>query len=1248
MPSSAFPLVDAADIVRLVGRGAYDRGRAYARGESVLGLRWKPDARADAEPGEDGRAPEAVDEAPTGSGGALAAEVVGTGPLPYLCRARLTRMANGYWLPLSSTCSCPVQTNCKHVAATLLSSNQAHLRDLGHAENGALSAPRAHLPADVGEGGARRLRALDGEEGGSPSAPTPNPSPEPTAGLLDVESHADAAMAWDRGTEWYPSLAPAVIRKPEVDEGDWRAIVGGAAGAASRPGGGADATSRTRSAGRVRGGTPRPPTRMGLQFEVREFVPRTREQWRGPASRPAQVAKARDDTIGQPPRRLGVRPVIRSDSGGYIKANVTWSSFTHQVNRLNLEPEHLRWFAQFAAVHRATRELYTGHETDWLYLDEFTSPLLWHLLDEAARLGIPLLGTKKSAVISRGSEGSVRLDATRGTAGALQLAAVAVIDGSASPRESVGAIGAHGVYTYELLPALRVNIAPVPNGLSEQALGLLDRNTDIVVPPDEVEEFVEDFLPRLRRAIDVDSPDDSVELPGVVPPVLVLAARFRAKNVLSLDWSWEYAVGSRMARMALYPDADGESRPDDTSTVLRDPTTERETLARVTEVLAAEPDGASIEALDAFGDLDVAALEPLNPSLALHGYDAAIFTDKTLPRLEGLLGLRVDVVGRRPDYRELTGEPELTFTTVESDKRDWFDLGVVVNVGGYQVPFGPLFKALAKNQKKLLMVDKTYLTLDHPVFDRLRDLLDEANTLDEWETGVRISRYQSSLWSEFEELAEDTVQAVAWREAVTGLNELTDIPKPEVPPGVQATLRPYQVEGFQWLAFLEQQRLGGVLADDMGLGKTLQTLAMLAHARNAAPDAPPFLVVAPTSVVSNWLAEAARFTPGLLVRGITSTQAKSRQSVSDAAVGAHVVVTSYTLFRLDASAYRAVEWSGLILDEAQFIKNHMSKLHECAKELDAPFKLAITGTPLENNLMELWSLFDIVAPGLFPAASRFTEEYVRPIERMLDDSLMPKLRRRIRPLMMRRTKQLVAPELPAKQEQVLQIALSPAHRRLYDTFFQKERQKLLGLVDDLDKNRFIVFRSLTLLRMLSLDASLIDEKYRSIPSSKLDALLEQLDDVVAEGHRALIFSQFTSFLGLAAERLAAAGIAFEYLDGSSRNRAKIIESFKSGTAPVFLISLKAGGFGLNLTEADYVFLLDPWWNPATESQAIDRTHRIGQTKSVNVYRLVAQDTIEEKVMALKEQKSKLFDAVMDDDAVFSSALTADDIRGLLA
>jgi SNF2 family DNA or RNA helicase len=258
------------------------------------------------------------------------------------------------------------------------------------------------------------------------------------------------------------------------------------------------------------------------------------------------------------------------------------------------------------------------------------------------------------------------------------------------------------------------------------------------------------------------------------------------------------------------------------------------------------------------------------------------------------------------------------------------------------------------------------------------------------------------------------------------------------------------------------------------------------------------------------------------------------------------------------------------------------------------------------------------------------------------------LRRRIRPLMLRRSKDQVVKDLPAKQEQVIELELNAKHSKVYQTHLARERQKVLGLIGDLDKNRFAIFRSLTLLRQLSLDASLIDEKYAGIPSTKLDALMEQLEDVVAEGHRVLVFSQFTSFLRKVRDRLVTATVDYCYLDGTTKNRPEVLQRFSSGSAPVFLISLKAGGFGLNLTEADYCILLDPWWNPATEAQAIDRAHRIGQTRTVMVYRLVAKGTIEEKVMALKENKAKLFASVMNDDAAGSSALTAQDIRSLLS
>ncbi|MCS5736349.1 DEAD/DEAH box helicase [Herbiconiux daphne] len=1009
-----------------------------------------------------------------------------------------------------------------------------------------------------------------------------------------------------------------------------------------------------------------PATAMGLQFEVRELSPRTHDRWRGPTSTTATAGDETDRALDpdRAPRRLAVRPVIRSASGSFVKANVTWGSFTHQVNRLNLDHEHHRWFAQFAALHRATRDGLTAPETDWLSLDDFASPLLWQLLAEAERLGIELVTSARGGSVRVARAASVTLDARRDAGpdarhdgdrragdlrdGDLRLEPLVEFDGSPHPHPALdaGATGDHGLYAYTLprpstakksaaqkssatqqpagqKPAaheptaqkLTIVLGPVAHPLTAEQRRLVGR-PPIVVPAADTAQFFDEYYPSLQQGIDVTSTDASVDLPAVEPPLLVLTARFRADDVLQLDWDW---VGHR------------------------DEAAERGILQRT-----------AIE-LDAVLTRFPPTIDLLQPMSILRGIDAAAFADKAIPLLESLEGVRVDIIGPRPVYRELTGHPDITITAVETLKRDWFDLGFVVNMNGYRIPFGPLFTALAKGQTRLLMVDKTYLRLDHPAFDRLRELLDEAQSLDEWQTGIRISRHQVSLFADFEDLADESIEADEWRQAVAALRDVESIEPTPLPPGIEADLRPYQKAGFDWLAFLWRHRLGGILADDMGLGKTLQTLALIAHARTpaaAAPQAPdaaaPFLVVAPTSLVQNWAEEAARFAPGLTVRTVTATQAKSRVPLADAAAGADVVVTSYALFRLDFDAYQAIRWAGLVLDEAQFVKNHTSKLHAAARDLDVDFTLAITGTPLENNLMELWSLFDLVAPGLFPSAVRFAEHYQRPIERGIDPRLLTRLRRRIRPFLLRRTKDAVAPELPAKQEQVLHVELAPAHRHLYDTVLQRERQKLFGLIDDLDRNRFIVFRSLTLLRLLSLDATLIDDEHAGIPSSKLDVLVDQLGEVVAEGHRSLVFSQFTSYLAKVAARLDAEGIAYEYLDGSTRKRPEVIGRFRDGEAPVFLISLKAGGFGLTLTEADYVYLLDPWWNPASETQAIDRTHRIGQRLPVNVYRLVSTDTIEEKVMALKDQKAKLFDAVLDDDELFSRALTADDIRSLLA
>ena len=336
-----------------------------------------------------------------------------------------------------------------------------------------------------------------------------------------------------------------------------------------------------------------------------------------------------------------------------------------------------------------------------------------------------------------------------------------------------------------------------------------------------------------------------------------------------------------------------------------------------------------------------------------------------------------------------------------------------------------------------------------------------------------------------------------------------------------------------------------------------------------------------------------------------------------------------------------------MLDEAQTAKNHQSRGYACARTLRAPVKIAVTGTPLENSVLELWALLGLVAPGLFPSLQRFIDHYRVPIERDGNTERLTDLRRRIRPLVLRRTKEQVADDLPLRLEHVVEVELAPRHRALYDRYLARERQKVLGLLEDFDGNRFEIFRSLTLLRRLALDPSLVDDEHTGVPATKLDHLATMLDEIVADGHRVLVFSQFTGVLGKVRERLDGRGTRYAYLDGTTTRRAAVVEKFRTGDAPVFLISLRAGGVGLTLTEADYVVLLDPWWNPAVEAQAVDRAHRIGQSRQVMVYRLVAAGTIEDKVMALKAAKARLFDAVLGGGELADARLSAADVRDLV-
>jgi hypothetical protein len=1015
---------------------------------------------------------------------------------------------------------------------------------------------------------------------------------------------------------------------------------------------------------------------MGLQFELRDAV----------SARLASRARAAGRALPTASRsvRLGVRPVTRSDAGNWVRGQLTWGTLPYSMNRFGLSPEQHGWFLQFAALHRAGQLAGLPGESDWIHLDDFASPLLWPLLRQAGALGIAFVTGKREGGAALGAEARVLLDASRNTGAdghdsGLVIGASAVLDGRPVVEGAARMIGDHGLYVFRESPEFHVVFAPTPAPVPEDQRRMLVDGTRITVPPAEVDEFLADWSPRLRGALGLVSSDGSIDLPERTPPELVLTATFeparapRTDDRVHLQWRWH--VDGRKDPVALHgplPDlsglraADDPAAPTAADSTAADDRTEPATSVSATDdridpatsVTATDDDGRAAppgRSPDPVATGPGGGLDWFEDG-TIDGADVASFATELLPELPAL-GVRTVVQGERVDYERLTGRPHITVTTMPSEKHDWFDLGIFVTVSGKQVPFTPLLRALAKRDRRMKLVDNSYLSLGDPAFDRLKELIDEARELDEWEPDqpMTVSPLQAGLWSEFDQLADETSHDERWQAIVSGLLGATPPESVPVPSTVHAELRPYQHAGYAWLSFLLSHGIGGVLADDMGLGKTLQVLAMIAAARQSSADGPPFLVVAPTSVVGNWALEAARFTPSLRVATISATSLKDPSRIARAAASADIVVTSYALLRLDAAAYTDLPWAALVLDEAQFVKNPQSQTHRAAVELRAPVKFAITGTPLENGLTDLWALFHVVAPGLLSSWSRFGDDYVKPLgspdlRGEARRSLVERLRRRIRPLMLRRTKESVAADLPPKQEQVVRVTLDPAHRALYERTLNRERLKVLDLIDDLARNRMIVFRSLTLLRMLALSPALVsgapvpDEP---VPSAKLDLLLDELEQLAAEGRRALVFSQFTSFLRMVATALDERGIGYEYLDGSTRRRPEVIDRFRNGTAPAFLISLKAGGFGLTLTEADTVFVLDPWWNPAAENQAVDRTHRIGQTRSVNVQRFIAEDTIEEKVLALAAKKAELFATMIDDDALFADDLTPDDIRSLL-
>ena len=958
---------------------------------------------------------------------------------------------------------------------------------------------------------------------------------------------------------------------------------------------------------------------------------------------------------------------------------------------------------------------------------------VWDVLRRGVAAGLTLTTAQRHGMpvyLSEGLRGGVHL--TREDDGDIAITPALEIDDVEELRRlqvpglhlsfSLIPIGdpVHGYYTW--MPGRELLLMPLEPRPTEALSRVLQGDGEaITIPAGDVERFETEHLEALTRALPVLSADTSIRMPRPTTLRAALAVHVdTAEHHLSTEWSIRYVGEDGEVRSShALPDlaAAAEGRVED-RTAGRDIDGEtrlaREVLNHLLPLAGRHP----------------ALWQPLD----LRGMDTARFMTETLPVLRELEAFDIEVDDDVPDYREAEAAPVITTSVSDDEDRpDWFSLSVRVHVGQEEIPLALLMAAVAGGEPEVLLESGTWVSIDRPEIEALARLMEEGRELaDPQAQGeLRVSALHAGYYEVLESLGVIERATARWKERVGRLLERARAAEAAaepsggrpvggddaggvgeragegageaaVPAGMRATLRPYQLEGYRWLDFLRQAGLGGVLADDMGLGKTVQVLAAVQRlieqreetqgsepTGSGDPGDPegtgPVLVIAPTSVVGSWVEQAERFCPGLRVRAVRRTAAKREETLAQIVEGCDVVVTSYTIARLCEEEFIAQDWAWVVCDEAQFVKNHTSATYKAVRRLRSPSTIAITGTPLENSLMDLWALMSIAAPGLLPDTERFGQVYRKPIDRG-DAEALGRLRRRMRPFLLRRTKEQVAADLPAKTEQVLAVELGAKHRKAYDQRLARERQRILGLLEeDTAQSRFIALKALTTLRQMALDPALVDGEdgmepeaaesagggetgeageaaggtggsgrktargakavkgraagapatgrrgpgRRSSPSAKVEVLVEHLGPILSEGHRALVFSQFTRYLSGVREHLEATGVRTAYMDGSTPDRQKVIDAFRAGEADVFLISLKAGGFGLTLTEADYVFLLDPWWNPQAEEQAVDRTHRIGQDKPVMVYRLVSADTIEEKVMALKEKKAELFARVVE-------------------
>lgn len=606
-----------------------------------------------------------------------------------------------------------------------------------------------------------------------------------------------------------------------------------------------------------------------------------------------------------------------------------------------------------------------------------------------------------------------------------------------------------------------------------------------------------------------------------------------------------------------------------------------------------------------------------------------------------------------------------SISVVIKEGNDWFDIHATVMFGAFEIPFMKLRSLILGKKREFRLPNGEIAVIPEAWFTRYSELLSLVEHADnegiDDESRFVLRKHHLAL---VRQLAEDDLAETIITRRLEGLREFAGIEETPAPRNFRGTLRPYQKAGYDWMNFVRQYRFGGCLADDMGLGKTVMTLAMLQGQKEqadafwqeygqeeidelAVPDvARPTLLVMPTSLLYNWELEAKKFTPDLRVIAYTGTYRDKDTSRFD---DYDLIISSYGIVRIDIDLLKTYRFNYVILDESQAIKNPSSHITKAVMQLNAANRLILTGTPLENSTMDLWSQMTFINPGLLGNQTFFRNEFQIPIEKRGDDQKMQRLYGLIKPFMLRRNKAQVATDLPAKTESVQFCDMTPEQETQYEEAKSYYRNLILERIDQdgMAKSQMVVLQGLTKLRQLANHPRMIDETYEG-DSGKLADVLMRLETAMAEGHKILVFSQFVKHLTVIRQYLKEKQIQYAYLDGSTHDRQAQVELFQTDeSVKLFLISLKAGGQGHNLTAADYVFILDPWWNPASEAQAVDRAHRIGQQKPVFTYKFITKNTVEEKILALQRAKQRLASNLIGTEDGFVKSLTKEDILVLL-